>query len=144
LRTLADEAEQEVTVSGIMDQSMDPTVVGAMTIYTTVVTLGELGGDAPTYDMALLRVDGDIDQVIADVQQALDAAGIPAPVNTPDVQISEQLVDMMGFDAITVVLGGFSAIALLAMKLVINNTSSVLLAQRTRQYALHRVLGATL
>ena len=143
LRTLADEAEQDVTVSGIMDQSMDPTVVGAMTIYTTVETLGELGGDSPTYDTALLRVDGDIDQVIADVQQALDAAGIPATVNTPDVQISEQLVDMMGFDAITVVLGGFSAIALLVMMLVINNTFSVLVAQRTRQYALQRVLGAT-
>lgn len=143
LRTLADEAEQEVTVSGIMDQSMDPTVVGAMTIYTTVETLGELGGDSPTYDTALLRVDGDIDQVITDIQQALNATGVPATVNTPDVQISEQLVDMMGFDAITVVLGGFSAIALLVMMLVINNTFSVLVAQRTRQYALQRVLGAT-
>lgn len=143
LRTLADEAEQEVTVSGIMDQSMDPTVVGAMTIYTTVETLGELGGDSPTYDTALLRVDGNIDQVITDIQQALNAAGVPATVNTPDVQISEQLVDMMGFDAITVVLGGFSAIALLVMMLVINNTFSVLVAQRTRQYALQRVLGAT-
>src|SRR5690625_6251435 len=50
---------------------------------------------------------------------------------------------MMGFDAITVVLGGFSAIALLVMMLVINNTFSVLVAQRTRQYALQRVLGAT-
>ncbi|MDN6637383.1 MAG: FtsX-like permease family protein [Yaniella sp.] len=143
LRTLADEAEQDVTVSGIMDQSMDPTVVGAMTIYTTVETLGELGGDSPTYDTALLRVDGDIDQVITDIQQALNATGVPATVNTPDVQISEQLVDMMGFDAITVVLGGFSAIALLVMMLVINNTFSVLVAQRTRQYALQRVLGAT-
>src|SRR5699024_7567842 len=61
---------------------------------------------------------------------------------TPDVQISEQLVDMLGFDAITVVLGGFSAIALLVMMLVINNTFSVLIAQRTRQYGLQRVLGA--
>lgn len=143
LRTLADEAEQEVTVSGIMDQSMDPTVVGAMTIYTTEETLGELGGGSPTYDTVLLRVDGDIDQVITEIQQALNAAGVPATVNTPDVQISEQLVDMMGFDAITVVLGGFSAIALLVMMLVINNTFSVLVAQRTRQYALQRVLGAT-
>lgn len=143
LRTLADETEQDFVISGIMDQSTDPTVVGAMTIYTTVETLGELGGDSPTYDTALLRVDGDIDQVITDIQQALNAAGVPATVNTPDVQISEQLVDMMGFDAITVVLGGFSAIALLVMMLVINNTFSVLVAQRTRQYALQRVLGAT-
>src|SRR5699024_9217787 len=142
LRTLADEAEQEVTVSGIMDQSMDPTVVGAMTIYTTVETLGELGGDSPTYDTALLRVDGDIDQVITDIQQALNATGVPATVNTPDVQISEQLVDMMGFDAITVVLGGFSAIALLLMMLVINNTFSVLVAHRTTQHALQRALRA--
>src|SRR5699024_11636130 len=44
---------------------------------------------------------------------------------------------------ICVVLGGFSAIALLVMMLVINNTFSVLVAQRTRQYALQRVLGAT-
>src|SRR5699024_4963451 len=115
LRTLADEAEQDVTVSGIMDQSMDPTVVGAMTIYTTVETLGELGGDAPTYDMALLRVDGDIDQE----------------------------VDLTGLAAITVVNGGYSAIAMLGIMLVINNTLSVLGAQRTRQYALQRVLGAT-
>ncbi|WP_022870311.1 ABC transporter permease [Yaniella halotolerans] len=143
LRTLADETERDFVVSGIMDQSMDPTVVGAMTIYTTAATLGELGGDSPTYDTALLRVDGDLDQAITDIQQALDAAGVSATVNTPDVQISEQLIDMMGFDAITVVLGGFSAIALLVMMLVINNTFSVLVAQRTRQYALQRVLGAT-
>lgn len=143
LRTLADDTEQEFVVSGLMDQPMDPTVVGAMTIYTTATTLGELAGDSPTYNMALLRVDGDLQQAITDIQQALDAAGVPATVNTPDVQISEQLVDMMGFDAITVVLGGFSAIALLVMMLVINNTFSVLVAQRTRQYALQRVLGAT-
>ena len=142
LRTLADDTEQEFVVSGLMDQSMDPTVVGAMTIYTTATTLGELAGDSPTYNMALLRVDGDLQQAITDIQQA-PTPQCTATVNTPDVQISEQLVDMMGFDAITVVLGGFSAIALLVMMLVINNTFSVLVAQRTRQYALQRVLGAT-
>src|SRR5699024_6167326 len=110
---------------------------------TTADTLEALAGDSPTYTMALLRVDGDIDQVRDAVQNALDAAGVPATVNTPDVQISDELVDSLGFDAIGVVLGGFSAIALLVMMLVINNTFSVLVAQRTRQYALQRVLGAT-
>lgn len=143
MRDIADETEYELTVSGIMDKSMDPTGAGALTAYMTPDGLAELAADDPTYSMALLRADGDLDQIINDVQNALDAAGVPATVNTPDVQISEQLVDMLGFDAIAVVLGGFSAIALLVMMLVINNTFSVLVAQRTRQYALQRVLGAT-
>src|SRR5699024_3254654 len=92
--------------------------------------------------MALLRVDGDIDQVRDAVQNALDAAGIPATVNTPDVQISDELVDSLGFDAIGVVLGGFSAIALLVMMLVINNTFLVLVVQWPSQFDLLRVLGA--
>lgn len=143
IRDVAEETEHEFTVSGIMDKSMDPTVVGAMMAYMTPEALADFAADTPTYTMALLRVDGDLDQVMAEVQNALDAAGVPATVNTPDVQVSEQLVDMLGFDAIAVVLGGFSAIALLVMMLVINNTFSVLVAQRTRQYALQRVLGAT-
>ncbi|GAA2027025.1 FtsX-like permease family protein [Yaniella flava] len=143
IRDIADESEHEFTLSGIMDKSMDPTVVGAMMAYMTPDALTEFTAEMPTYTTALLRVDGDIDQVMIEVQNALDAAGIPATVNTPDVQISEELVDTLGFDAIGVVLGGFSAIALLVMMLVINNTFSVLVAQRTRQYALQRVLGAT-
>ena len=143
LRTLGEGTEIAVTISGIVDNSMDPTVVGAATGYVTANLLTSLGDEAPVSSMALLRVSGDPADVLSQVQQALDVAGIPATVNTPDVQISEQLVDMMGFDAITVVLGGFSAIALLVMMLVINNTFSVLVAQRTRQYALQRVLGAT-
>lgn len=142
-RDLSDESEQQYSVSGVIDTSMDPTTGGVITAYTTADTLKALAGDSPTYTMALLRVDGDIDQVRDAVQNALDAAGIPATVNTPDVQISDELVDSLGFDAIGVVLGGFSAIALLVMMLVINNTFSVLVAQRTRQYALQRVLGAT-
>src|SRR5690625_3168851 len=143
IRTLADETERAFSISGIIDDSLDPTVVGAVTAYVTADTLSDLAGEPPSYGMALLRVDGDLEQVLADVQRELEAAGLPVTVNTPDVQISEELIDMMGFDAITVVLGGFSAIALLVMMLVINNTFSVLVAQRTRQYALQRVLGAT-
>lgn len=143
IRTLADETEQDFDLSGIVDDSLDPTVVGAVTAYVTASTLTELAGETPGYGMALVRVDGNTDQVLADIQQRLDAAGVPVTVNTPEVQISEQLIDMLGFDAITVVLGGFSAIALLVMMLVIANTFSVLVAQRTRQYALQRVLGAT-
>ncbi|GAA4477278.1 FtsX-like permease family protein [Enteractinococcus fodinae] len=143
IRSLTDDTETDFTVSGIFDNSMNPTVVGAVTGYVTPETLTQLADGSQSADMALLRVDGDLDQVLAEVQQAIDSAGLPLTVNTPDVQISEQLVDMMGFDAITVVLGGFSAIALLVMTLVIHNTFSVLVAQRTRQYALQRVLGAT-
>src|SRR5699024_4782168 len=119
-RDLSDESEQQYSVSRVIDTSMDPTTAGVITAYTTADTLKALAGDSPTYTMAILRVDGDIDQVRDAVQNALDAAGIPATVNTPDVQISDELVESLGFDAIGVVLGGFSAIALLVMMLVIN------------------------
>src|SRR5699024_7520453 len=141
-RDLSDESEQDYTVSGVIDTSMDPTTAGAITAYTTADTLKTLAGDSPTYTMALLRVDGDIDQVRGAVQNARDASGMPAPVNTPDVQITQARVDSLGSDAIGVVLGGFSAIALLVVMLVINNPFAVLVAQGTRRYALQRVLGA--
>ena len=49
IRTLADETEQDFDLSGIVDDSLDPTVVGAVTAYVTASTLTELAGDAPGY-----------------------------------------------------------------------------------------------
>src|SRR5699024_2255781 len=102
--------------------------------------MGAVAGEHPMYSMALVRVDGELNAVLDQLTNALSGV---ATVNTPDVEISESLVETFGFDAITVVLGGFAAIALLVMMLVINNTFSVLVAQRTKEYALQRVLGAT-
>src|SRR5699024_6686069 len=102
--------------------------------------MGAVAGEHPMYSMALVRVDGELNAVLDQLTNALSGV---ATVNTPDVEISESLVETFGFDAITVVLGGFVAIALLVMMLVINNTFSVLVAQRTKEYALQRVLGAT-
>ena len=140
LRSMVDDGEHEFTVSGIVDTSGDPTVIGALTAYLSPEALSALTGEDPMYSMSLVRVDGDLHTVLQRLTNALSGV---ATVNTPDVQISESLIDTLGFDAITVVLGGFAAIALLVMMLVINNTFSVLVAQRTRQYALQRVVGAT-
>ncbi|GAA4115403.1 ABC transporter permease [Enteractinococcus coprophilus] len=140
LRGLIEDDETEFTVSGIVDTSGDPTAIGAMAAYLTPSALAAFTGDDPIYTMGLVRVDGDLDAVLQQITTALSGV---ATVNTPEVQISESLINKLGFDAITVVLGSFAAIALLVMMLVINNTFSVLVAQRTRQYALQRVLGAT-
>src|SRR5699024_6153577 len=118
--------------SGIIDTSADITSIGAMNGYMTASAMTSFEGDDPMYSTALVRVDGDLATVLEALQTELSDV---ATVNTPDVQISETLIDTLGFDAITVVLGGFAGIALLVMMLVINNTFSVLVAQRTRQYA---------
>jgi len=140
LRGMSDDQETEFRVSGIMDTSSDPTAIGAMTAYLTTDALTAFAPEDPWYSMGLVRVDGDLETVLQRLTSEL--AGV-ATVNTPEVEISESLIDTLGFDAITVVLGSFAAIALLVMMLVINNTFGVLVAQRTRQYALQRVLGAT-
>ena len=140
LRGMVEEGEHDFTVSGIIDASGDPTAIGTMTAYLTHTAMGAVAGEHPMYSMALVRVDGELNAVLDQLTNALSGV---ATVNTPDVEISESLVDTFGFDAITVVLGGFAAIALLVMMLVINNTFSVLVAQRTKEYALQRVLGAT-
>ncbi len=140
LRSMAEDDEKDFTVSGMVDTSGDPTAIGAMTAYLTPEALSAFAGEHPMYSMGLVRVDGEVDAVLEQLTNALSGV---ATVNTPDVEISESLVDTFGFDAITVALGGFAAIALLVMMMVINNTFLVLVAQRTKEYALQRVLGAT-
>lgn len=140
LRGMMVEGDFDFTVSGLLNTTGDPTSMATFTGYLAPEALSDLAGDDPMFGTALVRTTGDPTQVLEHMTGALDGV---ATVNTPDVEIAESMVDTFGFDAISIVLGGFAAIALLVMMLVINNTFSVLVAQRTRQYALQRVLGAT-
>ncbi|HRO92306.1 ABC transporter permease [Citricoccus sp.] len=90
-----------------------------------------------------LEPGADRDAVAAALQDTADAEGLAVTVATPDVQAQRQMAQMTGSDVFVWVLGAFAAIALLVTALVIANTFSVLVAQRSRDLALQRALGAS-
>lgn len=89
---------------------------------------------APGTDVAAAR---------AGALAALAGTGAEAQVKTADEQVTAQVALMTGGqDELTVVLLAFAGIALLVSGLVVSNTFAVLVAQRTRELALLRCLGA--
>ncbi|MDI3330308.1 MAG: ABC transporter permease [Micrococcus sp.] len=95
------------------------------------------------YVLVRLEPGADRDAVAAALQDATDAEGLAVTVATPDVQAQQQMAQMAGSNVFVWVLGAFAAIALLVTALVIANTFSVLVAQRSRDLALQRALGAS-
>ena len=100
----------------------------------------------------LLRTDGTLiqdqrQQLAGEINRILGtgAGGAPAvTVQTPE-EISEALLKQMsqGTDMLAVVLGAFAGLSMLVALLVVTNTLSVLTAQRARELALLRCVGAT-
>ena len=97
------------------------------------------------------RTPADLAELTGLQSELLDAAaavlaqeGVAASVTTPDEAVRDTLADAGGgTDVFGWVLGGFAALALLVTALVIGNTFQVLVAQRTRDLALLRTIGAT-
>ncbi len=102
-------------------------------------------GTAPTYRTAVIALtDGaDLEDVRAALTQAL-APTAPAAVIQTKQERAEDLAAMFTGDAgaLTAIVLGFAAIALLVAALVVANTFQVLVAQRTRTLALLRCVGA--
>ncbi|MGO1183319.1 MAG: ABC transporter permease [Micrococcaceae bacterium] len=145
-----------VTIVGITERSSSPFSIGAAQLYSGTDLFSALnlqpfpGEEAPTeYSTTAEYVLIDVADgaspttVAAAVQDRLDEAGITATVDTPDAAAQAQVADMAGSNVFVYILAGFAVIALIVTMLVISNTFSVLVAQRTRQLALQRVLGAT-
>ena len=87
-----------------------------------------------------LLVAGDPDP--ADLQAAVDRDGVTVRTGE-EAANAEAAAITGGSDALAVVLLVFATVALLVAGLVIANTFAVLLAQRTRELALLRCVGAT-
>ncbi|MGM7669644.1 FtsX-like permease family protein [Microbacterium sp. A93] len=168
-----DAAGRRVTVTGLTEVSQDPNAIGAIQLkmddalaealradMVRALTSGagaaageEGAGAAEVEEMlgreyaehVLIRLADGAD--LATVQAALlefaSAEGMEASVATPDVQAQEQVAQMTGSNIFVYVLGAFAVIALLVTALVISNTFSVLVAQRSRDLALQRALGAS-
>ena len=162
LPTFAEDTGEEssqglaVTIVGITERSSNPFSIGAAQLYSGTDLFSSLnlqpfpGEEAPTEysttaDYVLIDVaDGASPATVAAaVQDRLDQAGVNATVDTPDAAAQAQVADLAGSNVFVYILAGFAIIALIVTMLVISNTFSVLVAQRTRQLALQRVLGAT-
>ncbi|WP_336857297.1 FtsX-like permease family protein [Sinomonas albida] len=132
-----------LTISGIMAASSDPQQSSAAQFAATEGTLAALAGPQPAYETITVALVPGSDR--AAVASALDAA-VHEPagsVMTPAEKTIDQVKRFTGgADRLTVILLAFAAVALLVAGLVVANTFSVLIAQRTRELALLRCVGA--
>ncbi|QDG88717.1 ABC transporter permease [Pseudarthrobacter sp. NIBRBAC000502770] len=144
-----------MTVTGILRGSNDPFAsalpqVLAGTPAVSALAAGTPGPGAATGDAAgygsiqlALAPGADAAEAGRNVLAALAVAGTGAQVKTADEQVTAQVAMMTGGqDELTIILLAFAGVALLVSGLVVSNTFAVLVAQRTRELALLRCLGA--
>lgn len=151
-----------LTITGILTASNDPfasSTAQMVALSSTVSTLaanstspaddgaGATAAATPAgYDsvQVVLKPRTDKAAAPAALTTVLVAAGASAPtVRTAQDEVTHQVASMTGGqDQLTIVLLVFAAVALVVAALVVSNTFAVLVAQRTRELALLRCLGA--
>ncbi|MCZ2403098.1 FtsX-like permease family protein [Paenarthrobacter sp. Z7-10] len=147
-----------VTVVGIMTPSHDPRLAAESQFVAGTDTVTQLAGATssaasaassasapPLVSTIQLKLSGAADQsAVQAIQQALRGAGFPAAtVLTADQQTTHAVAGFTGgADQLTIILLAFAGIAIVVSALVVSNTFSVLIAQRTRELALLRCVGA--
>ncbi|MGW6175413.1 FtsX-like permease family protein [Arthrobacter sp. NPDC055138] len=136
-----------LTVSGIVKLSKDPFMMGQPQLFATDALQQQVAGADNSW-LRNIQVDvaagADTAAVKESVSAALADAGFPeASVNTAAEQTKAVVASLTGgADQLTIVLLAFALVALLVSALVVANTFSVLIAQRTRELALLRCIGA--
>ena len=132
----------EATVTGIVDLRGDPEAGLYGRAFVTSDQARAWGATDPT-ELRLTAAPGaSAEQVRLDVATALN--GKDVAVRTGTEQAAHVAAQLMGNStALAAVLLVFATVAVLVAGLVIANTFAVLLAQRTRELALLRCVGAT-
>ncbi|MDQ1295923.1 MAG: putative transport system permease protein, partial [Actinomycetota bacterium] len=136
--------EEKVRVVGIVDFHLSPEVSGR----TVLAWAADMvrWGDAMLKEIDVLAVPGTNPAVLREaIAQAVKAAS-PEMVNvrTGEEEAQKRANSLTGdVDVLGGFLLGFAGIAMLVAALVISNTFTIILAQRTRQLALLRCVGAT-
>ncbi len=137
---------RDVLITGITEPSAQPYMAGAVQLTATEELITEVAGpDSRPYNAQLKLADGaDTEATTSAVTAALKANGYDtATVLTAEEQTLEDVAALSGGqDQLTVVLLAFSIVAIIVTALVISNTFSVLVAQRTRELGLLRCIGA--
>jgi len=131
----------EITVTGLVDLRGDPEAGLYARGFVPEQTAREWGATHPTELRIAAGPGFESDQVVRDVTAAVTGDVV---VRTGEEQAEETAADMMGnATALASVLLVFGTVAVVVAGLVIANTFAVLLAQRTRELALLRCVGAT-
>ncbi len=135
-----------LTVTALMAPSADPTLSGAVQVLASTSMVRELnGGEAAYRNIQLLLEPGAdasaVQTAVGEIPAATDDGGIVAR-SAADQTVEDVAQLSNGNDALTGILLAFAAVAVLVAGLVISNTFSVLVAQRTRELALLRCIGA--
>lgn len=136
-----------LTVSGLTAPSEDPTLSGAVQVLASPSVVRELnGGETAFRNVQLALAPGaDTAAVTGTVTAALAGSATDGAfvVRTADEQTVADVAQLSdGNDVLTGILLAFAAVAVIVAALVISNTFSVLVAQRTRELALLRCIGA--
>lgn len=141
-----DAAATELTTSAIVSTSRDPMKMGAPQLYAATATVEQFPSMEQGFRsvQAALEPGATLEDVQAALEQTLTDAGFTGlSVRTAAEQTEATVAGYTGGeDQLTVILLAFAAVALLVCALVVSNTFSVLVAQRTRELALLRCIGA--
>ncbi|MHA7262911.1 ABC transporter permease [Arthrobacter sp. TMN-37] len=136
-------------VTGLTEPSPDPTLSDTVQVLAPASLVRDInGGETIIRHVQLaLAPDAAPAAVAAAAVTALD--GLPPAdregiiVRTADEQTTADVANLSdGDDVLTAILLAFAAVSVVVAGLVISNTFSVLVAQRTRELALLRTLGA--
>ena len=142
------DASEQLTVVGLTDDPMGAfaqTEGAVIAAPADVVRWIEQDWGTVTYDTLVVALtDGaDVKSTRQDVATSLEAADTYARVLTTQERVDELMAEFTGdAGALTAIVLGFAAVALLVAALVVANTFQVLVAQRTRTLALLRCVGA--
>ena len=134
-------------VTALMAPSADPSLSGVVQVLASPSVVRELSDGGPAFRNVQLALDPGTDTaaLAAAVAAALEPAresGTFTVRTAPEQTLADVAQLSNGNDALTGILLAFAAVAVLVAGLVIANTFSVLVAQRTRELALLRCIGA--
>lgn len=134
-----------LTVTGVLVPSNDPFASALPQLLAQTPAVSTLAGDGQSLEAIQVVMAGDGDAAAKEqLAAALANAGAgDAVLRTATEQVTYQVAQFSsGKDELTVILLAFAGVALVVSALVVSNTFAVLVAQRTRELALLRCLGA--
>ena len=132
------------TVSGIMAASADPLSSGMAQFVGTPAAVDKLSGPDAGFSSISVNLKAGVSIAAAKDFLARSLDQRVETILTPDEKTTEEVSRFTGgSDQLTIILLAFAAVALLVAALVVSNTFSVLVAQRTRELALLRCIGAS-
>lgn len=135
---------QEVRIVGLSASSNDPFKSSMMQLGVSETSWDFILGGGSEFDEIMVNGAVDISQTRSALQQLLtDQSVLSATVLTSDEKVISDVANLTnGTEQLTVVLLLFALVALVVTGLVVMNTFAVVIAQRTRELALLRTLGA--